>query len=257
LTGTGDTGNDDCLVKRRRRRNNAWEPTTTDGVPAEFNKEEPMRISLLHTIDGNRRVFDDAATALGVGGLRHEVRADLREAVQQAGTFSPEMKARTMRCIVDLAAESDAVIVTCATLSPIVDEIEDKAIPVVRADKALAVAAGKANGKIVVLCALESTVEPNRRMFKANASEAHTTVDVTHVADIWALYGSGDLPACFSAIARAADQAYDAGAAVVAFAHPWMGPAADFVRAPRRPLHSAEVALREALSELSRDAGRA
>ncbi|MGG1949260.1 arylsulfatase [Trinickia sp. NRRL B-1857] len=210
-----------------------------------------MRISLLHTIDGNRRVFDDAATALNVGAIRHEVRADLREAVQQAGTFSPDMKARTKRCIVDLAAESDAVIVTCATLSPIVDEIEGKAIPVIRADKALAVAAGKADGKIVVLCALESTVEPNRRLFEAHVSEAGTSVDVIHVADIWALYGGADLPACFAAIARAADEAYEAGAAVVAFAHPWMGPAADLVRAPQRPLHSAEVALRAALSELS------
>ena len=211
-----------------------------------------MRISLLHTIDGNRRVFDDAATALNMSALRHEVRADLREAVQQAGTFSPETRVRTKRCIVDLAAESDAVIVTCATLSPIVDEIDDKAIPIIRADQALASAAGKANGTIVVLCALESTVEPGRRLFKAHASGDDTSVDVTHVADIWALYASGDLPACFAAIARAADEAYDAGAAVVVFAHPWMGPAADLVRAPRRPLHSAEVALREALSALSR-----
>jgi aspartate/glutamate racemase len=152
--------------------------------------------------------------------MRHEVRADLREAVQQVGTFSPELKARTKRCIADLAAESDAVIVTCSTLSPVADEIEDKAIPIIRAEPALAVAAGKANGRIVVLCALESTVEPNRRLFEAHATGNRTSVEVIHVADIWALYGSADLPACFATIARAADEAYEAGAAAVVFAHP-------------------------------------
>ncbi|PMS16118.1 arylsulfatase [Trinickia dabaoshanensis] len=209
-----------------------------------------MRISLLHTIDGNRRVFDDAATALGldVGGLRHEVRADLREAVQQAGTFSLELKERTKRCIADLAAESDVVIVTCATLSPVVDEMEERVIPIIRADKALAAAAAKAGGRIVVLCALESTVEPNRKLFEANVTKTGTSVDVVHVADVWTLYGSADFAACFAAVAHAADEAYEAGATVVAFAHPWMAPAADLVRAGPRPLHSAESALRAAVS---------
>lgn len=209
-----------------------------------------MRISLLHTIDGNRRVFDDAATALGLdaGGLRHEVRADLREAVQQAGTFSAELKETTKRCIADLAAESDVVIVTCATLSPVVDEIEERTIPIIRADKALAAAAAKAGGRIVVLCALESTVEPNRKLFEANVVKTGTSVDVVHVPDIWVLYGSADFSACFAAVARAADEAYEAGATVIAFAHPWMAPAADLVRAGPRPLHSAESALRAAVS---------
>ena len=209
-----------------------------------------MRISLLHTIDGNRRVFDDAATALGLdaGGLRHAIRAELREAVQQAGTFSPELKERTKHCIADLAAESDVVIVTCATLSPVVDEIEARAIPIIRADKALAAAAATAGGRIVVLCALESTVEPNRKLFEANVTKTSTSVDVVHVADVWALYGSADFAACFAAVAHAADEAYEAGATVVAFAHPWMAPAADLVRAGPRPLHSAESALRAAVS---------
>ena len=56
-----------------------------------------MRISFLHTMDGNRQVFEQAAKTLGMRAeeLQHEVRADLREAVDQAGTFSDELRAQT------------------------------------------------------------------------------------------------------------------------------------------------------------------
>jgi len=92
-----------------------------------------MRISLLHTIDGNRRVFEDAANdpGLRVADLRHEVRPDLREAVQHAGTFSADLRAQTKRCLLGLAADSDAVILTCASLGPAVEGIESSPIPIV------------------------------------------------------------------------------------------------------------------------------
>jgi hypothetical protein len=89
-----------------------------------------MRISLLHTVDGNRRVFEDAANNLGlrVDDLRHDVRPDLREAVQREGTFSADLRAQTNRLLLTLAADSDAVILTCATLGPAVEEIESSRI---------------------------------------------------------------------------------------------------------------------------------
>lgn len=205
-----------------------------------------MRISLLHTIDGNKRVFDETAKTLGFeeGDLRHAVRVDLREAVQQAGAFSEDLKAQTARCLLDLAAESDAVIVSCATLGPVVDDIQRTVAPIVRADRALAVAAAKAGGKIAVLCAVASTIEANRRLFEAHIDKAGTSVEIVHVAPAWALYQSGDVAGSLAAVAVAADEAYAAGAAVVAFAHPWMAPAVGFVRASQQPLHSADAALR-------------
>lgn len=47
----------------------------------------------------------------------------------------------------------------------------------------------------------------------------------------------------FTAIAAAADKAYEAGASVVAFAHPWMAPEVKLASEGRRPLDSAHVAL--------------
>lgn len=205
-----------------------------------------MRISLLHTIDGNRRVFDAAAEQLGLPAedIRHEVRADLREAVQQAGAFSAELKARTTHCLLALAAESDAVIVTCATLGPAAEEIEQSVVPIVRADRALAAAAVKSGGKVAVLCAVESAIEPNRQLFEEHAGGSGASIEIAHVAAVWELYQRGDMAGCHAAVASAADKAYETGATVVAFAHPWMAPAVSLVRDERRPMHSAEMALR-------------
>ena len=210
-----------------------------------------MRISLLHTIDGNRYVFDDAAKQLGLAGgtLCHEVRADLREAVQQAGAISEDVKAQTARCLAELAADSDAVVVTCATLGPVVDDMRHAAaVPIVRADRALATAAANAGGRIAVLCAVESTIEANRQLFEHHAAATGASVEIIHVASAWARFQAGDVAGALSATAAAADEAYEAGATVVAFAHPWMAPAVDRVQTKQRPLHSADAALRAVMA---------
>jgi hypothetical protein len=211
-----------------------------------------MRISLLHTIDGNRRVFEDAANNLGlrVDDLRHEVRPDLREAVQHARTFSADLMAHTNRCLLDLAADSDAVILTCATLGPAVEQIESSPIPIVRADVALAAAAGKVGGKIAVLCAVESAIESTRRLFAQHASDIATSVEVIHVARVWTLFKNGDIDKCIAATAASADEAYEAGATIVAFGHPWMAPAVNLARKGNRPLDSAHVALRTVMQQI-------
>lgn len=211
-----------------------------------------MRISLLHTIDGNRRVFEDAAKFLGLRAddLRHEVRSDLREAVQRAGTFSADLRAQTKSALLGLAADSNAVILTCATLGPAVEETHSSPIPIVRADAALAAAAGKVGGRIAVLCAVESAMESTRQLFAQHASDIATSVDVIHVARAWALFNNDDVDECFAAIAASADEAYEAGATVVAFAHPWMAQAVNLVSKGRRPLDSARVALRNVIQQM-------
>ncbi|WP_233834578.1 arylsulfatase [Paraburkholderia sp. ZP32-5] len=215
-----------------------------------------MRISLLHTIDGNRQVFEHAAAEMGLRpeDLRHVVRADLREAVERAGVVPADIKAQTREMLVELADEADAVIVTCATLGPVVAEIGNGPAPVVRADVALAAWAAEsaqAGEKIAVLCAAEVAIEANRKLFTQYASDSGASVDVIHVPQVWTLFKSGDMNACLAAIASAAQDAYAAGATVVAFAHPWMAPAAGLVSDEaghgKRPLDSARAALRVAM----------
>ncbi|MFB9128982.1 arylsulfatase [Paraburkholderia dipogonis] len=207
-----------------------------------------MRISFLHTMDGNRQVFEQAAETLGLRAedLHHEVRADLREAVDRTKAFTDELRAQTNQRLLALAADSDAVILTCATLGPAVADIKSPPVPIVRADVALAAATAEVGGRIVVLCAAESAIEATRKLFAEHAGKSAASVEVVHVGHVWALFKAGDIRACLAATASSADAAYEAGATVVAFAHPWMAAAAGLVQKGRRPLDSPSAALHAA-----------
>ena len=206
-----------------------------------------MRITFLHTLEGNRNIFDSAAQDLGLSGeqLRHVIRPDLRSSVQQTGTAPTELAVQIKRCLMELSTDADAVVVTCATLSAVVADLDDLPVPIVRTDAALVAAAAHIGGHIVVLCALDSSVEPTLQLFEQHASDKIESVKVLNVPGIWDLFSSGNLDACLNEIARATDHAYDRGASVVAFAHPWMAQAAPLVRAGHVVLDSPHAALLE------------
>ncbi|MGV2865178.1 arylsulfatase [Achromobacter sp. AGC39] len=208
-----------------------------------------MRISFLHTIDGNRAVFEHAAAQAGVNAaqLRHDVRPDFRQAIDQGPTTDDALHDRINDAVQSLAIDADAVIVTCATLGPVIDQMAQFPVPVIRADVALAMAATHAGGCIVVLCAAPSAVDANRMLFEHHAKASGATVAVHLVPDAWALFQAGDMPACLQACANAAQEAYDRGADVVAFAHPWMADAGAMVQGQRRPLDAARAGLQAAL----------
>jgi hypothetical protein len=155
-----------------------------------------MRISFLHTIDGNQAVFEHAAINAGLLAtqLRHDVRPDLREAVGQGLATDGALRDQVRDVVRNLAEDADAVIVTCATLGPVVDSIQDWPAPVIRADVALAKAAATASaGKpIVVLCAVASTVDTNRALFEQHAQASGASVAVRLVPDAWAMFQAGD-----------------------------------------------------------------
>lgn len=208
-----------------------------------------MRISLLHTIDSNPAIFDQAARDAGLasGQLHHVLRPDLRTAVEQAqepgGAIPDDLKHEIEAALRALAADADAVIVTCATLGPAVNGIADSPAPIIRADAALAETAARANADIVVLCAVESTMAANRALFDRYARPTGARVEVRLVPDAWDLFKRGETAACLEAVARAAHDAREGGADVVAFAHPWMAAAAGTLPAAARPLDGASASL--------------
>lgn len=204
-----------------------------------------MRISFLHTIESNQAVFANAAAHAGLSATqqRHTVRSDLRKAVDERNMSEDEIHDQIRRTVRDLASTADAVIVTCATIGPIAEAIADIAVPIIRADVALADAASRAGRNIVVLCAVESTVEANRTLFGHYAAATGTRITVRLVPGVWASFQNGDIEACLQACAQAAQDAYDQGADVVALAHPWMAAAATLVQGERKPMDGARAAL--------------
>ncbi len=197
-----------------------------------------MRISFLHTVAANLPLFDEAAVATGLSSanIRHELRADLREAVEERGALTDDLMSQTVERLQSLASQSDVVVLTCATLGPAADGLQDAAIPILRADMALPRLVAAMSGRISVLCAAESALASTRRMYEQEAREGSVQPAVIHLPQVWNLFKAGDREACLEAIAASARSEYQAGADIVTFAHPWMAPAAELVTGDKRPL---------------------
>ncbi|MGB3124790.1 MAG: aspartate/glutamate racemase family protein [Pseudomonas sp.] len=212
-----------------------------------------MRITCLHTAASNIAVFEAAAKALGIAPdtLRHEVRADLLAAAELAGGLTEGITQSTVAVLLALEPHADAVLLTCSTLGPAVESIaRTSRVPILRTDEALAFAAVQADGNVVVLCAVETTLEPTSTLFHRAALRAGTRVDVQLVPGAWEQFKAGDIDGYLATIAQAADRAYVEGASIVALAQASMGEAAALVTAGPPPLTSATSGLRAAMKAL-------
>ncbi|MGY4533936.1 hypothetical protein ACVW0Y_003072 [Pseudomonas sp. TE3786] len=209
-----------------------------------------MRIACLHTAESNVAVFNSAAKALGIGLniLLHEVRADLLEAVERSGGLTADVSNATQQALLSLAHHADAVLLTCSTLGPSIEGLAKSTSPkIMRADEALACAAVHAcsvGRKIVVLCAVETTVEPTSRLFMRAAQRSQALIDIRLVSGAWALFKSGDFRGYLAAVAKAVDHAYLDGATVVALGQASMSEAASLVTTGPSPFTSATEGLK-------------
>lgn len=201
-------------------------------------------IACLHTAGSNVAVFD-AACPPGVT-LRHVVDEALLKDAEAAGGLTDAIAARTARALEALADGADAVLLTCSTVGPGV-ALAHAAVPVLRVDAALAEAATKGGGRVVVLCAVETTMEPSRKVFEEPAARHGATLEVRLVPGAWAAFRGGDVAGYHRLVAEAADAAHAEGAAAVALAQASMAGAVAMARgAP--PLASPPVGLAAAVA---------
>lgn len=202
-------------------------------------------IACLHTAAGNLAVFD-AACPPGAR-LTHTLREDLLKDAEAAGGLTEAIAARTAAALEALATPGvDAVLLTCSTVGPGA-ALARAAIPVLRVDAALAETATRGGGKVVVLCAVETTVEPTRAIFAEAAARHGATLEVRLVPGAWAAFRAGDPAGYHAIIAAAADAAFAEGAAQVALAQASMSGAVALAKG-RKPLASPPVGLAAALA---------
>ena len=211
-----------------------------------------MKIACLHTAESNIAVFEAAAKDAGLaeGTLVHTVRPDLLAEAEKAGGLTQAIARETASVLKALSENADAVVLTCSTLGPSIDGVAGRT-PILRADSALARQAAAIGGRIVVLCAVETTLEPTTRLFEAEAG-AHCEVRL--VPGAWARFKSGDRDGYLSAISEATEEAYREGASIVALAQASMAGAAVLVRNGPKPLVSPVAALAAAVRLVSQNA---
>ena len=209
-----------------------------------------LHIACLHTADSNVQVFDTALQELGTEGvrLRHGVRADLLAAAEQAGGLTPEIAEQTAGVLRDLCDGADAVLLTCSTLGPAADAAAAAAsVPMIRVDAMFAREAVRGGGKVAVLCAVQTTVEPTRLLFEKEARATGAEVVMHLVPGVWDVFKAGDRSRYLSMIAMAADEAFQGGATQVVLAQASMTGAAKLGTGGRVPLTSPMVGLSAAI----------
>ncbi|HEY4252658.1 MAG TPA: hypothetical protein VGM87_15710 [Roseomonas sp.] len=194
-----------------------------------------IRIACLHTIDSNAAVFQAACPPGAV--LHHVVRADLLSAAEAAGGLTPAIKEETRALLAGLAAEADAVLLTCSTLGPSADGLA------LRVDAALAEATAAAPGPRLVLYAVATTEAPTRALFATYPAP----FEMRLAPGAWDAFRAGDLPGYHARVAEAADAAYAEGYATVALAQASMAGAAALCRRGT-PLTSPAAGLSAALA---------
>lgn len=185
-------------------------------------------IACLHTLPGLVPVFDAEGQKLGLT-LHHRVRDDLLREAERAGGLTDDIAGRTAAVLNELAANADAVLLTCSTLGPSVARAAAP-VPVLRVDDALAEAAVSNGGRVVVLCAVETTLAPSRALFGRHAAQTGAQIETRLVPDAWAAFRAGDSDRYLELIAAAADAAFGEGADAVALAQASMAGAAALAR---------------------------
>jgi Asp/Glu/hydantoin racemase len=135
---------------------------------------------LIHTISPLLGVFNKLGEELLPGvQFMHILDEPLLERVRQRGHLAPEDSARLGTHVV--AAEgigARAVLVTCSTVSPCVDDVRPQAgIPVVKIDEAMIARAVATGSTIGVVATAASTLEPTRQLLQAQADSAGKKIE--------------------------------------------------------------------------------
>lgn len=215
-----------------------------------------MKIICLHTAESNIAVFEAAAREIGIADnvLSHEVRPDLLASAERSGGLTRDIADETASVLRSLSRGADAVVLTCSTLGPSVDGLRHTtSVPILRVDAALAEKAVHAGGKIVALCAVETTMQSTAELFAEATEVSQTPYEIRLVSGAWASFKAGDREEYLSSIAAAADDAYREGATIVVLVQASMAGAADLVKGGPRPLTSPVAGLAAAAERISQN----
>lgn len=136
---------------------------------------------LIHTVSPLLSVFDRLGTELLPGVKRmHVLDEPLLERIRQRGHPAPEDSER-VRAHVAVAEQigADAVLVTCSTISPCVDDVRSAVgIPVMKIDDAMIEKAVATGTRIGVIATNETTLQPTQQLLQAQAEKLGKEIQV-------------------------------------------------------------------------------
>ncbi|MEY8713274.1 aspartate/glutamate racemase family protein [Mangrovibacter phragmitis] len=209
-----------------------------------------IRIACLHTAPGNETLFEQAAqdTGLPAGCLKHTVMPQLLRTAEASGGLTSALEDDVIRVLLALSHHADAVLLTCSTLGPAVDKLNQRSpvsIPVLRVDRALAQAAMAQGKRTVVLCATQTTVEPTRVLFELSRQQPEQELETRLIPGAWDAFLQGDQILYHERIIAAVQRALTEGAECVALAQASMSSVSKYLPACSPVLTSPHLALEQ------------
>jgi Asp/Glu/hydantoin racemase len=129
---------------------------------------------LIHTVPPLIGVFDSLCREILPGAaVKHILDEPLLEMVRRRGALDPADAERLLGHV--QAAEAvgaRAVLVTCSTTSPLVDEIRPRVgIPVLKVDEAMITAAVRAGPRLGVIATNRTTLEPTQLLLRRQGAQ--------------------------------------------------------------------------------------
>lgn len=187
-------------------------------------------IAFLHTSAVHPPSFDRLMAELAPGRVvSHTVREDLLTLAQQRGTAHAPLAGQVKEALARAARGGAQVVVcTCSTIGALAEAADDPAgLRVTRIDRAMADAAVRDGGRVLLVAALQSTLQPTAELLQSSARRAGTSIEVENlwVPDAWPHFQAGRQADYAEAIVRAVAAAPRGGAIVLAQAS--MAPAAE------------------------------
>jgi len=163
-------------------------------------------LALLHTAKSQVGFFEALLSEMAPGLVaRHIVHEDLLIDARRTG-LTPGLAQRVRELVLAAAGEPATLVVcTCSTIGGCAERAnEDRPGVVMRIDRPMAERAVRIGRRITIAAALESTLEPTRRLVEDAARAAHRQVQTTPLlcVDAWAHFEGGDTEGYFRAIAE-------------------------------------------------------
>ena len=135
---------------------------------------------LIHTVTPLIAVFDRLATELLPGvAIKHILDEPLLERVSQRGSLAESDAGRLQTHIAEAEAiGAGAVLITCSTISPLVDSARQATqLPVFKVDEAMLEAAVQLGPRIGILATNPTTIEPTCQLLRERAFAAGKLID--------------------------------------------------------------------------------
>ena len=154
-------------------------------------------IAFLHTAEVHVSGFSQLMEQYGPGiPVRHEVDASLLSDATEQG-LTPVIIERTRQALLNASSSGAKIVVcTCSTLGSIAEVLDESArgVSYMRVDRPMADQAVATGQHILIVAALETTLNPTRTLLESSARNRHPAAQLNTmlVPDAWDSFLQGD-----------------------------------------------------------------